>query len=91
MKESKAIIGLSIKDGRKIPHRVFEDALALTVEGATVQYARGLWKGKWEECAIVTIAGSVRTIRKQVVKLGRMLEQEAVYFQGPSGVQIIPC
>ena len=91
MKESKAIIGLSINDGRKITKRRFEQALSSLVDGATVQYARGLWKGKWEACAIVTIAGSVRTIRKQVVKLGRMLEQEAVYFQGPSGVEIIPC
>ena len=91
MREAKAIIGLSINDGRKISHRVFEKALSSLVDGATVQYARGLWKGKWEECAIVTIAGSVRTIRKQVVRLGRMLEQEAVYFQGPSGVQIITC
>ena len=91
MKESKAIIGLSINDGRKITKRRFEKALSSLVEGATVQYARGLWKGKWEACAIVTIAGSVRAIRQQMVKLGRMLEQEAVYFQGPNGVQIIPC
>ena len=91
MKESKAIIGLSINDGRKITKRRFEKALSSLVEGATVQYARGLWKGKWEACAIVTIAGFEQAIREQMVKLGRMLEQEAVYFQGPSGVQIITC
>jgi hypothetical protein len=91
MKETVGIIGLTTKHGEVLSHTYFEGTLALFVEGATVQYGRGLWKGTWEECAIVTIAGNVRKSKAMFIKLGRILRQAAVYVRLPSEVQIVNC
>jgi hypothetical protein len=91
MKETTGIIGLTTKHGKVLSHTHFETALALYVNGATVQYGRGLWGGVWEDCAIVTIAGNVKVSKNIFVHLGQALQQSTVYVRLPSGVQIVNC
>jgi hypothetical protein len=91
MKETTGIIGLTTKHGEVLSHTHFETALALCVDGATVQYGRGLWRGVWGDCAVVTIAGPVKASKSIFVRLGQVLQQSAVYVRLPSGVQIVNC
>ncbi len=88
MTETVGIIGLVTRHGRRVSRRRFERVLAATCKGATVQYARGLWRRRWEPNAIVTVAG--RGARRRLLTVARELEQEALYLRNGDGrVQIL--
>lgn len=76
-----ASVGLQDNTGTVYGHERVKGLIASRFQGASVVWADGLWEGKWEPCAIVTVIcdnGEQASIIGKLREIGFMLHQDCI-------------